>query len=126
MEQEVAVQEGDVFVIADDILFDVVSSEEVRHLFSCCLTSVESKDLTDISLCIAPSCLPTLLKRLWRQRVPSVPALLQRMEQRQQRLTYQALGRRAVAETFETCPLDLTIAAGWIRKQSGNGTGAAS
>lgn len=78
---------------------------------------IQSKDVTDVSLCIAPSCLPTLLKRLWKQRVPNLHSLLSRMEERQQRLASQAAGRRAVAEALEVCPLDLSIAAGWIRKK---------
>ncbi|KAL8437173.1 hypothetical protein ACSSS7_001152 [Eimeria intestinalis] len=41
VEQELAVQEGDFFLIADEIVFDVISSEEIRYLFSCCLTSIE-------------------------------------------------------------------------------------
>lgn len=124
VEQEMAVQEGDMFVIADDILFDVISSEEIRHLFSCCLTSVETKDLTDISLCSSCSCLPALLKRLWRQRVPNLKALLARLEQRRQRLASQALAKRAMSEILETCPLDLSIVAGWIHKKPTDGTSA--
>ncbi|KAL8447909.1 hypothetical protein Emed_004204 [Eimeria media] len=120
VEQELPVQEGDFFIVADDVLFDVISSEEIRYLFSCCLTSIEVKDLTDISLCTIPSCLPTLLKRLMKHRVPSSRALLQRYQQRQQRFASQVVGRRQVAETAEACPLDLTIATGWIRKKPAN------
>ncbi|KAL8271254.1 hypothetical protein Esti_004820 [Eimeria stiedai] len=119
VEQELAVQEGDFFIVADDVLFDVISSEEIRYLFSCCLTSMEVKDLTDFSLCTIPSCLPTLLKRLLKHRVPSSRALLQRYQRRQQRFASQVVGRRSVAETAEACPFDLTIAAGWIHKKPG-------
>lgn len=125
VEQEVAVQEGDLFVIADDILFDVISSDEMRHLFSCCLSPLEGKDVREASTCIAPSCLSNLLKRLWRQRASNLQALLLRIEQRHQRYAFQTLGRHAVAETVEACPLDISIAAGWICKQSSDDTGAA-
>ncbi|OEH80427.1 hypothetical protein cyc_06385 [Cyclospora cayetanensis] len=117
VEQEVSVQEGDFFIMADDILFDIVSSEEMRHLFSCCLTPEEGKDATDISLCISPTCLPNLLKRLWKQRVPDVQALLSRVKDKQQRIAAHAIGRRGVPETLEACPLDLPIVAGWIRNR---------
>ena len=73
---------------------------------------------------MAASCLPTLLKRLWRQRVPNLQRLLSRMEERQQRLASRAIGRRAVAEKVEACPLDLSIAAGWIRRKSNYDAGA--
>ncbi|KAL8434246.1 hypothetical protein Efla_002011 [Eimeria flavescens] len=120
VQQELAVQEGDFFVVADDILFDVISSEEIRYLFSCCLTSLEVKDLTDVPVCTIPSCLPTVLKRLWKQRVPNHQALLQHFQQRQQRFGSHAFGRRAVAEAIESCPLDLTVTAGWIHKKLDN------
>ena len=82
----------------------------------------QSQDATDVSMCIAPSCLCLLLKRLWRQRVPHLQALLNRLEEVQQKLIAQAIGRRAVNGTLDACPLDLSIAAGWIRKPLPNGT----
>lgn len=124
VEQEVFVQEGDFFVVADEILFEVVTCEEMRHLFSCCLASVEGEDATDVSLCIAPSCLCLLLKRLWRQRVPHLQVLLNKLEERKQKLVVQAAGRRGVNGTLDAYPLDLSIAAGWLRKPRTKDTNA--
>lgn len=82
--------------------------------------------MTDASLSAKPSFLPSLLKRIWRKRVPNMQALLQHAEKRQQQQGSRAFGRRAVPETLQTCPLDLSIAAGWILEKSSEATAAAS
>ncbi|KAL8453884.1 hypothetical protein Emag_001692 [Eimeria magna] len=65
VEQELAVQEGDFFIVADD------------------------------------------------RKVSLLPCMVFKMNA-------HVLGRRSVAETAEACPLDLTIATGWIHKKPGN------
>lgn len=116
VEQEVAVQEGDFFVIADELLFEVVSSEELRHLFSCCVTCEE--DSASGHTPTTPSVLSALLKRLWKQRVQNVHSLVSRLKEKRQRVVSQAAGMRPVADTTETCPLDLSFVVGWIRNGS--------
>lgn len=88
------------------------------------LVVCQGEDATDVSLCIAPSCLCLLLKRLWRQRVPHLQVLLNKLEERKQKLVVQAAGRRGVNGTLDACPLDLSIAAGWLRKPRTKDTNA--